>query len=385
MNPRNIRLSAAILVVLLAGLACQFSFSTAEVENLRLAQDEAGQQATTQFNPGDTFYLVGDLSNAPDDTRLKAVWTVVAAEGVDPNTVIEERELTAPSGPFWFSLTQDTGAWPVGSYKVDLFLDDELNQSLGFLVTAPPAAQVEPTATVAPVAPTQAAAPTAPPASGPAGLSNIYTALDEEGQQPSSVFAQADKIYTIFTLEAGQDGASVRGALTATDVEGISPNTQITELEQAFPGGQNALWFESSRPWPKGVYRIDMALNGQPVQSLEVEVISTNTSGAVITEAYSALDEDGQQPAVTFPADSVVYIHFTLDSAPDDTNVKGVMVAADIEGEDPYTYVAEAGGAMSNGSYWFTFTNNGPWPVGSYVVYIYVSGELAGQLDFQVQ
>jgi hypothetical protein len=384
MNPRNFKLILAVLVVLLAGLACQFSFSTAEVENLRLAKDEAGQQATTQFTPSDTFYLVGDLSNAPDDTRLKAVWSVVAAEGVDPNTVIEERELNAPSGPFWFSLTQDAGVWPVGSYKVDLFLDDEPNQSLGFLVVAPPEAQAEPTA--APVEPTQAPAPTEPAApSGQAGLSNIYTAPDEEGQQPSSVFAQADKIYTHFTLEAGQEGANVKGTLTAIDAEGVDPNTQITELEQAFPSGQNVLWFENSRPWPKGKYRIDVALNGQPVQSLEVEVTSTNTSGAAITEAFSALDEDGQQPAVTFPPNNAVYIHFTLDSAPDDTDVKGVMVAADIEGEDPYTYVAEAGGAMGSGSYWFTFTNNGPWPVGSYVVYIYINGELAGQVDFQVQ
>ena len=168
-------------------------------------------------------------------------------------------------------------------------------------------------------------------------------------------------------------------------MDGIEPNTQITELEQAFASGQNVVWFENTRPWPMGKYRVDLALNGQLVQSLEVEVVSTNTGGAVLTEAYSALDEAGQQPAVTFPENSAVYIHFTLDSAPDDTAVLGVMVAAEIEGEDPYSYVAEAGGEMGSGSYWFTFTNNGPWPVGSYVVFIYLNGELAGQVDLQVQ
>jgi hypothetical protein len=61
----------------------------------------------------------------------------VEVEGAEPNTVIEERELTAPSGPFWFSLNQESGIWPAGRYKVELFLDDELNQSMEFQVRPP--------------------------------------------------------------------------------------------------------------------------------------------------------------------------------------------------------------------------------------------------------
>lgn len=381
MKLRYFKLSLAILAIFLVTLACEFSFSSAKVDNLRLARDEAGQQATTQFAPGDTFYLVGDLSNAPDDTKLKAVWTVLEADGVDPNTVIQERELTAPSGPFWFSLSQESGLWPAGRYKAELFLNDELNQSLEFQVIAPPAAQVEPT----PV-PTEGAAPTLPaPPSGQAVISGAFTALDDQGQQPSSVFAQADKVYTVFTLAAGQEGATVKGAFTATQVDGIEPNTLVTELEQVFSNGQNVFWFENTRPWPMGKYRVDLAVNGQPTQSLEVEVISTNTIGAVITQAYSSLDEQGEQASVTFPVDSAVYIQFTLDSAPEDTAILGVMVAMDAEGQAPYSHVAEASSSMGSGSYWFQFTNNGPWPVGSYVVYIYLNGELAGQVDLQVQ
>lgn len=379
MKPRLLKLFLAVLSVLLVTLACEFSFSSASVDNVRLARDEAGQQAITQFEPTDTFYLVGDLSNAPSDTKLKAVWTAVAVEGVDPNTVIEERELTAPSGPFWFSLSQETGIWPAGRYKAELYLNDELNQSLEFQVLAPEP-QVQPTA------PPQPAAPTAPPASADQpGLSGIFTALDEGGQQPTSSFAQADKIYTIFTLSAGASGASVKGTLTASAVDGIAPNTQITEIEQVFPNGQNTFWFENTRPWPKGRYRIDVALNGQPVQSLEIDVVSTNTGGAVISEAFSALDEQGQQAAVTFPPESGIYIHFTLDNAPADTAVRGVLVAVDAQGQEPYSYVTEAGSDMGSGSYWFQFTNNGPWPTGGYVVFIYLNGELGAQVDIQVQ
>jgi hypothetical protein len=374
MHLRKLKLSLAALSLILVALACQFSFSTAKIENVRLAKDQEGQQATTQFAPSDTFYLVGDLSNAPSDTKLKAVWTVVQAEGVDPNTVIQERELAAASGPFWFSLSQEAGIWPVGKYKVELYLDDELNQSLEFQVLAPPAAQAPPTALPQPEA----------PASGP-GITDAFTALDETGQQPSTRFAQADKIYTVFTLQGAPQGASVKGTLTATEVNGVAPNTSVTELEQAFGDGQSVFWFENTRPWPFGRYRIDLALNGQPAQSLDVEVVSTNTSGAVVSEAYSALDEAGQQATVTFPVDSAVYIHFALDSAPPETEVRGVMVAADAAGLDPYTYVTEAGSNLGSGSYWFQFTNDGPWPAGSYVVFIYLNGELSQQVDLQVQ
>jgi hypothetical protein len=117
MHQRNFKLFFAVLALAVASLACQLAFSTANVENLRVTQDEAGEQTTAQFEPEDTFYLVGDLSNAPDDTKIKAVWTAVEVEGADPNTVIEERELTAPSGPFWFSLSQDSGIWPAADIR----------------------------------------------------------------------------------------------------------------------------------------------------------------------------------------------------------------------------------------------------------------------------
>jgi len=380
MHQRNFKLFLAVLILVAASLACQLAFSTAKVENLRLAQDETGQQTTAQFNPEDTFYLVGDLSNAPDDTKLKAVWTAIEVEGADPNTVLEERELTAPSGPFWFSLSQESGIWPAGRYKVEVFLDDELSLSMEFQVVAPPEPTAPPTATPEPTATT---APTAPAAQ--AGLTQAFTALDEQGQRPSSAFAQADKIYTLFTLDPGQEGASVKGTLIAVDAEGLDPNYQFTEIEESFGSGQNVIWFENSAPWPKGIYRVDLALDGQPAQSLDVEVVSTNTSGAVVTEAYSTLDNEGQQASETFPTNGAVYIQFTLDSAPADTVVRGVMVAADAEGLDPYTYITEAGADLGSGSYTFTFTNDSPWDVGSYVVYIYLNGELGGSVRFQVQ
>jgi hypothetical protein len=74
-----------------------------------------------------------ELANAPDETVLKAVWTAVSVEGEDPNLLIDETELTGGDGFYNFSLSNDSD-WPAGQYKVDIYLNDELDRTLTFTV-----------------------------------------------------------------------------------------------------------------------------------------------------------------------------------------------------------------------------------------------------------
>jgi hypothetical protein len=71
----KILLLALVLVFFAAG--CEFSASTANIQNAALAKDQNGNQKTTQFAPTDTIYLVFDLNNAPDSTTVKSVWSAV--------------------------------------------------------------------------------------------------------------------------------------------------------------------------------------------------------------------------------------------------------------------------------------------------------------------
>ncbi len=123
------------LLLLLA--ACggeEISFSTANIANARLAKDTGGTQVTTTFTPDNTFYLLVDLANAPDGTKVKASWTAVNAAGADPNTHLDDVELTAGSSTLTFDLAND-GPWPAGDYKVELYLNDELDRTLDFKVS----------------------------------------------------------------------------------------------------------------------------------------------------------------------------------------------------------------------------------------------------------
>ncbi len=119
--------------VLLASLACNFSASTANIKTAKMARDKEGTKLTTTFSPKDVFYCNVELANAPDDTKVKAVWTAVEVEGSSPNTPIDQAELTSGSGTLHFDLTNNND-WPAGKYKVELYLNDKLNQTLEFSV-----------------------------------------------------------------------------------------------------------------------------------------------------------------------------------------------------------------------------------------------------------
>ena len=71
-----------VLILVLAALACNFSASTANITNAHMSTDENDSAQTTVYSPdAPTFYCYFDLNNAPDDTVVKGVWTLVSAEG----------------------------------------------------------------------------------------------------------------------------------------------------------------------------------------------------------------------------------------------------------------------------------------------------------------
>ena len=113
---------AAFLVLVLS--ACSFSASSANISSAKMSTDKDGKNPTQTFSPNEPFYCIVELSNAPDDTEVRAVWIAVNVEGADPNTKIDEAAAKSGSGQLQFNLSND-GPWPTGDYKVDLYLNDE--------------------------------------------------------------------------------------------------------------------------------------------------------------------------------------------------------------------------------------------------------------------
>ena len=128
-----------IIAALLAiTTACSFGASTANIRNAYMARYISEEpEETTVFTQDEIFYAIVNLSNAPDDTITKAIWYTVDAEGVEPNLYLYEAEIAHGDGTLTFDLDNDY-LWPLGTYKVELYLNDELDRTLDFSVSVEP-------------------------------------------------------------------------------------------------------------------------------------------------------------------------------------------------------------------------------------------------------
>jgi len=70
-------------------------------------------------------------------TAVEATWTAVNAADTEPNLEFQQQTLDITeesfSGTIYFQLSNDEG-WPVGQYKVDLYLNGALSQTAEFSV-----------------------------------------------------------------------------------------------------------------------------------------------------------------------------------------------------------------------------------------------------------
>jgi len=127
MNTRKLFIVLAVIVVLLATLACNaLSTSTPTVSNIRMTTDVTGKTTTALYSPLQEFYVFADLSGIKVGSVIAAKWYAVNVTGVTPNNEINTSSYTYESGIgfVYFKLsTNDGSAWPAGSFRVEITLD----------------------------------------------------------------------------------------------------------------------------------------------------------------------------------------------------------------------------------------------------------------------
>jgi len=124
----------SIVFLFLLTIACGFSVSTANIKDAYMARaSDNGLEKVDTFTQDETLLCYVALANAPDDTTVSATWYAVDVEGVDPNFLIDETSITTGENDVFFDLTNDN-YWPAGSYRVDIFLNEEFSQSVEFTV-----------------------------------------------------------------------------------------------------------------------------------------------------------------------------------------------------------------------------------------------------------
>jgi hypothetical protein len=113
---------------------------TAErIESITLAREAGGNrfQPVTSFKPADNpEHIVVKLAEGAEGTQIKTVWTNLNAGGAKDQKlwtkelVPNDEDRTAD-----FSLSNSNGkSFPTGDYKIDIYLDDELIQTIRYKV-----------------------------------------------------------------------------------------------------------------------------------------------------------------------------------------------------------------------------------------------------------
>lgn len=136
-SKRFVPVVLAVLTLVISSLACRASGPETSLENLRMSYDKNGEDVTSIFSNTDDFYAVVELNDATLDTVVTAVWTAVDVADTDPEDKVRENTLNVTqesfSGTIYFQLSNDE-IWPSGRYRVDIYLNDTLDQSLEFNV-----------------------------------------------------------------------------------------------------------------------------------------------------------------------------------------------------------------------------------------------------------
>ncbi len=111
---------------------------------------------------------------------------------------------------------------------------------------------------------------------------------------------------------------------------------------------------------------------------------STSFSTANIAEAWMSLDMEGNNRTTTFNDAATFFVQVELQNAPDDTSLKVVWIAENVDDVDPEFVMNEYEYIGGDSGLYFDLTNDALWPSGTYRVDLYLNGTLDQSLNFSV-
>ena len=124
-----------------------------------------------------------------------------------------------------------------------------------------------------------------------------------------------------------------------------------------------------------------------PLAALAVAALACNFlfRSAAIEDAWMAFDQEGALRTGTYRQDDIFYAIVLLENTPDDTEIKAVFYADQVEGEQADTRIDDAVLTAGSGQVYFTLSNPALWPPGGYRVDLYLNNEFERSLTFEVQ
>ena len=128
MRTNRWNLALALSVILVAALACNYSFTTANVSKLKLGKDKDAKTETDKFGPNDTVYGVATISNTSNKQKVKIRLLYDDVKGQDSGKLFPGTEASSVingASDVPLNFTPPAGGWSNGRYKVEFTMYDE--------------------------------------------------------------------------------------------------------------------------------------------------------------------------------------------------------------------------------------------------------------------
>lgn len=97
-----------------------------------LASDIKGVFTTNKYKPDQVIYLFFDINDPSNKNIIRIVWSVVDVKGFLPGAIRSDITDVATVKNYKTLSNHSANPWPAGKYKVDLYLNDNLQQTIEF-------------------------------------------------------------------------------------------------------------------------------------------------------------------------------------------------------------------------------------------------------------
>lgn len=250
MTKKRMTARTILSIVTVTAAACTFNFSTARIADAKMAKGVT--EKMEPIDPTNTFETTDDvvhclvvLGNAPEKTRVKAVWTIVNAQGQKPNDKFGETTVEGGGAKnvVDFTYTPPPAGLAVGEYKVDIYLNSQ------------PGKEEQPAKSVA-----------FSVKSGRPMITRATLSASENGGSVTEFPAGAPIFFCTVDLRGASAGTKVTASWVAEEARGSEPNFEIRRSPLVLEAGQNKATYnlKYDSGFPPGRYRVDLYLGDSP-------------------------------------------------------------------------------------------------------------------------
>lgn len=253
--------------LLLAALACNYSFTTANISSLKISKDKSASSEDSSFDSNSAIYIVAQVSNTSDKHKVTARVLYDDVKEQKSGDLVPGSETTVEvpgAAAATFTLTPPSSGWPGGKYKVEITMKDDsgkqVDQKTGsFSVSGASQSTSSDNANRSDSGATQSSVK----------LTNVILDSQMEGEPSSkTTFSPGDTIYVFYTIQGAPPSMKLYCNLYTENAEGFGPNELLRALSYSRPPNADVNERFDLDPkkedagqtiWASGTYRIELS------------------------------------------------------------------------------------------------------------------------------